>query len=265
GGPDVSHLAIAGTCTDSMGKNSTTATFDLRYDSTAPVVTVDAGRPADHNGWFNKSVTFSTNGTDATSGVAGCSLPVTYLAPDTAAGSLSGTCTDAAGNTGTGLAQFKYDATAPSATATAARAPNANGWYRAPVGVSFSGTDATSGGVSCDPSTTYAGPDSAAATVSGSCIDAAGNTATGSTALQYDSSAPTVTAALDRVPDSGSWYNQGVSVTFSGTDALSKGVTCDPAASYSGPDSATATLSGTCTDAAGNTGSATKTFGYDET
>jgi hypothetical protein len=115
-GPDVSHLAIAGTCTDSMGKNATTATFDLRYDSTAPVVTVDADRPADHNGWFNKPATFSTNGTDAMSGVAGCALPVTYLAPDTAAGSLSGTCTYAAGNTGTGLAQFKYDATAPTAT-----------------------------------------------------------------------------------------------------------------------------------------------------
>src|SRR5262249_57758022 len=126
------------------------------------------------------SVTLPTHGTDATSGVAGCSLPVTCLAPDTAAGSLSGTCTDAAGNTGTALAQFKYDATAPTATATAARAPNANGWYRAPVGVSFSGTDATSGGVSCDASTTYAGPDSAGATVSGSCTDAAGNTATGS-------------------------------------------------------------------------------------
>src|SRR5262249_60070587 len=99
GGPDVSHLAIAGTCTDSMGKNSTTATFDLRYDSTAPVVTVDAGRPADNNGWFNKPVTFSTHGTDATSGVAGCSLPVTYLAPDTAAGNPSGTSTRPPGNT----------------------------------------------------------------------------------------------------------------------------------------------------------------------
>jgi len=42
-------------------------------------------------------------------------------------------------------------------------------------------------------------------------------------------------------------------------------VTCAPASSYSGPDSATASVTGACRDAAGNTGSATASFKYDAT
>src|SRR4030095_15285386 len=40
---------------------------------------------------------------------------------------------------------------------------------------------------------------------------------------------------------------------------------CDPAKSYSGPDSATAYVSGTCTDKAGNAGSAAFGLKYDAT
>jgi len=263
-GPDVSHIAIVGTCTDAGGKTQSSSTFDLRYDATAPVVTVDAGRPADHNGWFNSPVTFSTHGSDALSGLVGCSVPVTYLAPDTTAGTQRGSCTDGAGNTGSALAQFKFDATAPTVTAALARTADHGGWYNHPVDTAFTGTDATSGGVSCAVAS-YSGPDSATATVSSSCSDAAGNSASASVPFAYDATAPTAATTLGRAPDSGPWFNHAVSVSFNGTDALSKAVTCDPAASYSGPDSATASVTGTCTDAAGNTGSATQSFAYDGT
>ena len=49
------------------------------------------------------------------------------------------------GNAGSASLAVKYDATAPVATATASRLPNANGWYRAPLDVSFAATDAVSG------------------------------------------------------------------------------------------------------------------------
>ena len=55
---------------------------------------------------------------------------------------------------------LKYDATAPVATATASRQPNANGWYRAPLDVSFAATDALSGPPTCDAAKSYGGPDS---------------------------------------------------------------------------------------------------------
>src|SRR3954447_25260217 len=263
-GPDVSHIAIVGTCTDAGGKTQSSSTFDLRYDATAPVVTVDAGRPVDHNGWFNSPVTFSTHGSDALSGLVGCSVPGTYLAPDTTAGTQRGSCTDGAGNTGSALAQFKFDATAPTVTAALARTADHGGWYNHPVDTAFTGTDATSGCVSCAVAS-YSGPDSATASVSSSCSDAAGNSASASVPFAYDATAPTAATTLGRGPDYGPWFNHAVSVSFSGSDTVSTGVTCDPAASYSGPDSATASVIGTCTDAAGNTGSATQSFAYDGT
>ena len=55
--------------------------------------------------------------------------------------------------------------------------------------MAFGGTDAVSGIDSCT-SATYAGPDAAAADVSGSCRDIAGNAATRTFTLRYDATAP---------------------------------------------------------------------------
>ena len=81
------------------------------------------------------------------------------------------------------------DATPPAVTATPARVADSNGWYNKPVGVSFSGTDATSGVANCSAST-YAGPDSASAQVSGTCTDAAGNVGSATLGLAYDATPP---------------------------------------------------------------------------
>ncbi len=84
--------------------------------------------------------------------------------------------------------------------------------------------------------------------------------------LSYDATAPTVTgASASRGPDHGGWYNHTLSIAFTGADATS-GIDSCTQASYSGPDSANASVSGTCSDRAGNT-SASSSFGfqYDET
>ena len=52
------------------------------------------------------------------SGIAICRAP-TYAGGDGASASLSGTCTDVAGNTSGGELRFKYDATPPAVTAVA--------------------------------------------------------------------------------------------------------------------------------------------------
>src|SRR4029079_12052264 len=120
------------------------------------------------------SVAFS--GTDATSGVASCTNP-SYGAGDGASVSVSGSCTDVAGNSSSASFGFKYDATPPAVTATPDRKPDAKGWYRKPLTVTFAGTDATSGISGCTAPTRYAGPDLAKAAVVGACRDGAGNTA----------------------------------------------------------------------------------------
>ena len=56
--------------------------------------------------------------------------------------------------------------------------------------ISFAGTDATSGIATCTAPTVYKGPDGEAATVKGSCSDAAGNAAEAAQTFNYDATAP---------------------------------------------------------------------------
>ena len=114
----------------------------------------------------------------------------------------------------------------------------------------------TSGIASCQQ-LAYNGPDSATASVSGTCRDVAGNvSAPFSFALKYDATPPSVSANPARGPDGNGWYNHPVSVSFGGTDATS-GIDSCTSGSYSGPDTSGTTVSGSCSDKAGNTSSAT--------
>jgi len=87
--------------------------LSLKRDGTPPQITgVSPSRSPDSNGWYNHPVTITWNGTDATSGLAGCSSS-TYSGPDSGAGSRKGTCTDNAGNVASSSFALKYDATPP--------------------------------------------------------------------------------------------------------------------------------------------------------
>jgi hypothetical protein len=77
--------------------------------------------------------------------------------------------------TTTGTREIRLDQTPPTrVVATPARPPDAAGWYTAPVGLTWSGSDATSGIASCT-TTTYGGPDAMSAAPAGTCVDRAGN------------------------------------------------------------------------------------------
>ena len=97
--------------------------------------------------------------------------------------------------------KIKVDQTPPVVTGgQPARAADANGWYNHAVAVAFAGSDLTSGVEACT-ATTYGGPDSASASVPGTCIDRAGNvSAPLGYGLKYDETAPTVTAARPERP-----------------------------------------------------------------
>jgi len=90
-----------------------TSTLDIYIDKTAPAVQAVPSRTPDANGWYDKPVSFSFTGTDATSGVASCSS-TSYSGPDNGNASVSGTCKDKAGNVGNGSYAFSYDATPPT-------------------------------------------------------------------------------------------------------------------------------------------------------
>ena len=148
---------------------------------------------------------------------------------------------------------------------TPGRAADANGWYNHAVTIAFAGADPISGVGSCT-SATYDGADSATASVAGNCTDRAGNTSGPfGFGLKYDETAPQVTTGTPRRgPDVNGWYNRAVAFDFEGADVTS-GIAACPAVTYSGPDGGAASLTGRCTDRAGN--SADRAFGlkYDAT
>jgi hypothetical protein len=265
--PGVKTFRSSSDALDCSATNAgSTVNFHLQFkiDKDLPTVTgASPDRAANGNGWYNAPVNVTFTGTDATSGIASCTQ-ATYGGPDTGSAVVNGTCTDVAGNVSApSTFNLKYDATPPTVSGSPARGPDANGWYRSPVAVAFGGSDATSGIDTCT-SASYSGPDSSGATVSGSCTDKAGNSASNSVTLQYDSTPPSLTAAMARPPDSNGWYNHPVSLNATGTDTGS-GIDSCTGGTYSGPVSDTASLTATCTDKAGNSTSQTVKFKYDST
>ena len=84
----------------------------IKADKTPPAITARASRTPDANGWYNHSVGIGFYGSDATSGVAGCSAK-TYAGPDSSRAVVPGTCTDRAGNSAGGSFALAYDSTPP--------------------------------------------------------------------------------------------------------------------------------------------------------
>jgi hypothetical protein len=254
------------TCTATSDGGTTTVSKTFKVDKTAPAVTATPARNPDSNGWYNHALTVSFMGSDSTSGIASCVAPRNYSGPDGGSVSVSGTCTDLAGNVGSTAFSLGYDASAPIVTPTAGRSADANGWYNHPLAISFVGSDSTSGIETCTQST-YSGPDNGSASLSGSCRDRAGNQSGASAfAFSYDATAPHVTgSSAGRAPDVNGWYNHALSVTFAGVDATSGIASCTQT-TYAGPDSGSASVSGSCRDRAGNqSGSSSFPFAYDAT
>ena len=255
---------------DAAGNPGSSGNKPVQIDKTAPNVTATPSRSGDHNGWYNAPFTVSFSGTDTGgSGIASCDPDVNYNGPDTNGDSISGSCTDNAGNSANATYDFMYDNTKPNTTATPSREPDHNGWYNHAVTFSFSGTDATSGIDTCDPDDTYNGPDGTNLTVDGTCTDNAGNTSEPgvSDSFDYDGTAPNdVAGALNRPADHNGWYNHAVGYQFTGNDPTS-GIDSCTSGTYSGPDSGSASVNGTCTDNAGNESAsvAIAAFKYDAT
>jgi hypothetical protein len=189
-GPDSASAGVTGTCRDVAGNVSSPFSLALKYDATAPSVGPSPARDADAGGWYNHPVAVSFGGSDATSGLDSCSSG-SYGGPDGAGATVSGSCSDKAGNSSGASFTLQYDATAPAVTVALARPPDANGWYNHPVAANVTGTDAGSGIDGCTGAT-YGGPAADDASLAGSCKDKAGNSAAGSVTFKYDGTPPKV-------------------------------------------------------------------------
>ena len=185
-------VACTGIWDNGMGGTiSVPGSATVQIDKTAPTgVAAAPDRPPDSSGWYNHPVTFTFSGTDALSGLAGCSAPVAYSGPDGPGRTVTGNCTDVAGNSAAGGSPaFNYDATGPAITGTLpSRPPDHDGWYTHPVSFTFLGRDDISGIASC-VTANYAGPDGENK-VTGGCSDVAGNVSRATFAIKYDATRP---------------------------------------------------------------------------
>jgi pimeloyl-ACP methyl ester carboxylesterase len=91
---------------------------------------------------------------------------------------------------------LKIDKTPPSITGTPNPAPNANGWYRTDVTVTFTASDALSGVASIDSPLTITG-EGAGLQATGSATDLAGNTSATVVTVNIDRTAPLISGLPD--------------------------------------------------------------------
>jgi hypothetical protein len=240
---------------------------NINIDKTAPTLTGSRAPAANLFGWNNTDVTASFVCTDGLSGVATGPVTPQVVSTEGANQSRSASCTDLADNTSNATVDsISIDKTVPTASATPTPGSNGFGWNNTNVVVSFSGIDTLSGIDTCDPDVTLSA-EATGQSVSGKCKDKAGNMSALATAsgINIDKTAPTVTGTPDRPADHNTWYNHLVTVTWTGNDTLSMIDTCSAASPYNGPDTMSASISGTCKDKAGNVGNGSFGFKFDKT
>jgi hypothetical protein len=148
----------------------------------------------------------------------------------------------------------------PEISVTIVGTLGANSWYRSNVTINWTvvGAQTSSG---CDARTLTV--DTAGTKVTCTATSG-GDETTKSVTIKLDKTAPSAAAVPARPPDANGWYNKALTVAFSGTDTTSGIASCSSSV-YGGPDNATASVSGSCADNAGNAASATLAFKYDAT
>ena len=252
------NQTFSGTATDRAG-NSATASITFSVELSPLTVTASAAPPANAANWNNTdvTVTFTCSG-----GVPPVICPATQLVSTEGANQIiSGSATDAAGQTASASVTLNIDKTSPTITATVS--PLAvNGVVTAPATVTFICTDALSGVAVCPSpiSVTTAGLNQ---TFSGTATDRAGNSATASITFSVELAPLTVTASVAPPANAANWNNTNVTVTFTCSGGVAP-VQC-PASQLVSTEGANQIISGTATDAAGQTASASVTLNIDKT
>jgi hypothetical protein len=147
--------------------------------------------PADCAGWYTTNLTLRWFTSDDVLYEDGCNT-WTF----TQEGVYKRTCTASTDTDSVSRTIWiRVDKTPPQVTgASPARPADVNGWFNHAVSVTFAGADATSGIASCT-TTSYEGPDSSAAAVTGTCTDNAGLVSPPTAfALRFDATPPQLTS-----------------------------------------------------------------------
>jgi hypothetical protein len=186
------------------------------------------------------------------------------LTPGTYTGHVTITGTGAQGSPATATVTFTVSPfVPPSISAAVSPAPDTYGWNNSAETVTFACAPGSYAVQTCS-SPVKVGTQGANQPVTGTVTDVAGNTASTTVGVSIDLTTPVITAAASPAPNANGWNNTPVTVTFTCSDALSGIATC-PAAQTVSTQGAGQIVSGTATDKAGNSASASLTLNISTT
>jgi hypothetical protein len=249
--------AFTRSAVDNAG-NSATDPATVSIDKTAPTISGGFSPAANAYGWNNSDVAVHFDCSDGLSGVADCTSD-SVLGSEGANQSVLGSVEDAAGNgASASVGPVNIDKTAPTISGGPSTAPNANGWYNGDVQIDWNASDALSG-LDAMPASHILSGEGENLGASSTVLDKAGNQATSSiTGINIDRTVPSIMASVVNGTQVDGWYNGPVTVHFDCYDGLSglAAGACPADVTLSG-DGANQQVSGSVTDLAGNSASAT--------
>ena len=261
---DSSCLISVSSCQPQTAKQPLT----IVIDSTPPVIARTITGTLGLNGWYVSNVTVAWTATDPESGIAsstGCGS--TSVTTDTTGFTVTCSATNGAGLSTSSTVTIKRDATPPVIVGARTPAANLAGWNNTTVAVAFTCTDNLSGvapGYPTGGTTLTANTPVIGTTVSGVCVDLAGNSNSTSVGpIKIDETPPSVT--ITAPVNSGTYLlNATVASNFTCSDALSGIASCiGPVANGTNFDTSstgTHTFTVTATDVAGNQTQVTSTY-----
>ncbi|GLY98700.1 Neogenin [Actinoplanes sp. NBRC 103695] len=243
---------------------TTTTTVTTGADRTPPTIIASLSMPA-RNGYFRTPVTIHFTCADNSGPVAKCPADIP-VATDGIAQRFAGTAVDKAGNTATVSLPLNVDQVAPSISSTVTGAETADGWFKSPPSIAYTCADTTSGvnTLAICPTAVTVTADGANQRLTGTAADKAGNTATDTVFINLDRVAPSITATVLGDTNADGWFTAAPTVHFTCNDMLS-GVGACPADRKVTEEGRGQIITGTATDRAGNTASASVTVNVDET
>lgn len=253
-GKTIGGINIDGTAPSTTSNNQCTATNGYCTGSTANVVLT----ATDQAGLSGVKEIHYVIDSGAEQVVAGAATTVSVPLTGSGAGTVKYWAVDNAGNVeAPNSVGLKWDNIAPTVTHTLSPAANAAGWNNADTTVTFSAKDDDNGsGVASVTAPVTVSTETAGQLVTGTAKDTAGNVGTDSVTVKLDKTKPTIIGAVTSgAKGNNGWYVGPVTVTFTCSDALSGVATCPDPVVLSANGANTAT--GTATDNAGNTATAT--------
>jgi hypothetical protein len=263
-------LTIVGaTCTDVAG-NTRSASYALLIDKDAPVASPTLSQAANASGWNNDDVTIDWHWSDGTgSGIDPTHCTETSSPIADGRFIVTASCTDLAGNTTIASQELKIDVDGPVASPIQSPAANAFGWNNSDVTVDWHWSDGSGSGI--DPThcttTSRSSGQGIEVEVSATCTDIAGSTSTATYDVKVDKVAPIASPTQSPSANADGWNKTDVAVTWHWHDGSGSGTDsalCTTTSNSVG-QGASIVVNATCTDNAGNTGSASRTVKVDKT